>query len=415
MVLPPHLLSPTGRVSRRRWGLDVRTLGGAVVLVFGLRVVLGGVGLVVSARFPQTEVERQVSVFPGGVPFGRWFERVAVWPWMRYDANWYAQIVEHGYRRGEGTAAFHPLYPGLAVPFAWLGMGSGLALLFVATVASVVLCVLFSRYVALAYGEEYAQVATWLLFTGPLGFVLLAPYSESTFLVFSVASLFALRCERWWLAGVMGGLAAMTRQQGLALVLPLGWGVVCALRERRVPVWVFGAVALVPFGYGLVVAYRLVVLGEAEVVLQARGLVDAVRMVLISRSAEEVAMGQYVTWPWVPLVDEVRLVVMRSQRLYMVVDLVLGWVGAVVVVMGWRVLHDADRLYGLAVVGLALCYYNGVLSPYMALPRHVLIAVPLFVVLARWVGGGRGVWWVQVGLVGNLLLLGMFVLNGWIP
>ena len=65
---------------------------------------------------------------------------------------------------------------------------------------------------------------------------------------------------------------------------------------------------------------------------------------------------------------------------------------------------------------MALCYYNGSLSPYMALPRHVLIAFPLLVVLARWAGRGPRLWLLlAIGLFVNLFLVGLFVHNGWIP
>src|SRR5205823_12840350 len=142
------------------------------------------------------------------------------------------------YRPSEGTAAFDPLYPLLAVPVArLLGGNASLALLVVSTISCVALCLLFARYVEHAHGAPFAQPATWLLLICPPSFILLAPYSESTFLALAVAALYAMRRERWWLAGLLGGLAALTRQQGLALALPLVWGLVAAWRTRRARIW----------------------------------------------------------------------------------------------------------------------------------------------------------------------------------
>src|SRR5437868_3504806 len=202
MATSPHPIARIDQPQSLRWRVDLRMIGGALLAVIVLRIALGGVALAVSAGFPQTALERQVGVAPGDASLDQWLQRVAVAPWMRYDAEWYRRIVDHGYRRDEGTAAFHPLYPLSATLFAWvLGGNIDPALLVASTLASVALCVLLARYVEHVHGGEYAQPAGWLLLTVPPAFVLLAPYSESLFLACAVASLFAISCERWWLAG----------------------------------------------------------------------------------------------------------------------------------------------------------------------------------------------------------------------
>jgi len=87
-----------------------------------------------------------------------------------------------------------------------------------------------------------------------------------------------------------------------------------------------------------------------------------------------------------------------------------------VVLFGLRDMDMIERLYSLGVVGLALCYYIGDIEPYMALPRHIMIAFPLFIVLSRWAGRGSRLWiLIQIMVLVNFFLASLFVLQGWVP
>jgi hypothetical protein len=400
---------------RRR--IDLRKIGDAVLVVMVLRVALGLLALPISALFPDNRLEEQVGLAPGSAPLGQWLQRVLVMPWVRYDVRWYQQIADGGYRAGEGTAAFHPLYPLLArliTPI--LGGNTYLALLLVSTCACAALCAVFTRYVEDIHGQQYAQPAGWLLLLGPLGFILLIPYNEGLFLTLAVAALWATARERWWLAGLFGALAALTRQQGLALALPLAWALLVALRERRARPWHAGALLLVPCGYALFVIYRAIALGDLAMLAQAHGPADFVRGLLVSRSSEIVLGGQRIAWPWDPLIDQVRLIFTTPDSYDLVIDLVLGWAGVLVIALGWRRMPAHERLYSLAIVALTLCYYNGYRAPSLSLPRHMLLAFPLFVVLARWAGSGRRLrLLVELLACANLFLVGAYVRHGWIP
>jgi hypothetical protein len=410
-------MSAADERTARRPRIDLRRIGVAALLVLLLRVALGLWALPASAFYPDNPLEEQVGLLPGGAPAGQWLQRVLVMPWVRYDVRWYQQIADDGYRPGAGTAAFHPLYPLLARLIAPLvGGNTYLALLLVSTLACVALCVIFTRYVADIHSEQFAQSAGWLLLLGPLGFALLIPYNESTFLALSVGTLWALARGRWWIAGLLGGLAALTRQQGLALALPLAWALFVALRERRARAWDAGALLLVPFGYGLFILYRAITLGDLNTLAHAQGPADFLRGLLVSRSSEIIVSGQRLAWPWEPLIDELRLIFSRADSYDLVIDLVLGWAGVLIVAFGWRLMHTQERLYCLAIVVLSLCYYNGDRSPMLSLPRHMLLAFPIFIVLARWAGHGRTLrLLIEVFALVNLFLAGAYVRHGWIP
>ena len=159
MALPADQPPPT----IARWPGLGRIVGAALAVAL-LRVAYALVALPVSAAFPREPLEQQVPALPGAAPLGAWLARVLVFPWMRYDANLYAAIVDHGYTVAENTANFHPLYPLLAALIApLLGGNSPLALLLVSSLATIALCVVLARYVARFAGAELADRTMLLL------------------------------------------------------------------------------------------------------------------------------------------------------------------------------------------------------------------------------------------------------------
>lgn len=410
--------APPASHSARSLGMRWPALGnlpGTIGIILLLRIVYGLLALPISAAFPRSAIEQQIPAVPGAAPLGAWLARVALGPWMRYDAPLYASIVEHGYSVAENTANFHPLYPLLAALLApLLGGNSALALLAVSTIAATALCVVLARYVAQFDSPALANRAVLLLLLLPPGFVLLAPYTESLFLVLAVGALFAMRRERWWLAGTLAGLATLTRQQGVALVLPLAWGVFVAVRAGRVRWWYLASVALVPLAYALFVVYRALALGDASVWAQASGPLDLLHKMLVSRAG--IVAGQRIAWPWELLIAEIALIRTTDPNYHLVINLLLGWFLVLLVLLSLPRMHPFERLYALVIVGLALCYYIGDIDPYMALPRHIMLAFPLYPALAARLGRSPRFWLVLgLGAALNLLLLGLYVFRGWIP
>ncbi|NNJ09284.1 hypothetical protein EKD04_002980 [Chloroflexales bacterium ZM16-3] len=413
MTAPEARIAP---LPATRLAIDLRRPAGAAIAALLLRLLFGLFALPISATFPETSLEKQIGLLPGSTPLGIWLQRVAVEPWVRYDAWNYIRIVDHGYRVEEGTAAFHPLYPLISAPFALLLGNAPLALLIVATLATISATVIFARYVERFHGADLAVPAAAALLLAPPSFIMLAPYNEGLFLLLAVGCLWATREQRWWLAGTLGGLACLTRQQGLALALPLAWALLVALRERRVRWWQLAAVGLVPLGYALFVAYRAVALGDLARLAGASSPADFLRGLLVSSSSEQVVTGQRIAWPWEPLIDQVRLLFSKPNSYHLAMDLLLGYAMLVVVALGWRSMDALERLYCAGIITLSLGYYNGVLDPYLSLPRHMLLAFPLYVALARMLGTGmRRRYGMYALLLLNAFLAGAFIRHGWVP
>ena len=383
---------------------------GAILL---LRLIFGLWALPISAKFPDTPLEKQVALWP---PQADWAERVFVAPWMRYDALHYAHILRDGYDLRDGTAAFHPLFPLLGRALQPLGLSPGAALLAVSTIAALLLCLLLTRYAAKFHSDIPPESVAQLALGGLCGFILLAPYNESVFLCLAVGSVWAMRERRFYLAGFLGALAALTRQQGVILVLPLAWQFAGDWRARRVA-WFHGfAILLVPLGYALFVAYRALTLGDVHLA-SAHNAFDAAWRIVVSSSAQKVMPGQKPALPWEVLASQWHLLTTTPGAYHLAIDLFLGGAMALVALLGWKHLHPTERGFALGITALSLCYQNGATQPLMALPRHMMLAFPLYLTLARWSAKtpARRRLTLEVAFVINLFLAAAYFRHGWVP
>ena len=185
-----------------------------------------------------------VGLFPGLKPVS-----VAGWPahplsdsgwhtvftsWERFDGLWFLRIAAAGYRSGDGSAAFFPLYPLVVRAVSWVIGGHPFAAALLVSNASFLgaLCVLYFL-TASELSEGAARKTVLYLSVFPTSLFFFAPYSESLFLLLAVSSFWAARRDRWALAGILGALAAATRNVGLILVPALAIEAVHQRREKR--------------------------------------------------------------------------------------------------------------------------------------------------------------------------------------
>lgn len=141
---------------------------------------------------------------------------------MRWDATYFARIALDGYERSLSfRTAFFPLQALATSIFMPLTGGDAyIAGMVVANVSCFVALLGLASLTAREFDACTARRAMCYLALFPSALFLFAGYSESLFLALAIWCFVALRARVWWLAGVLGLLAALTRQIGVLLILP---------------------------------------------------------------------------------------------------------------------------------------------------------------------------------------------------
>ncbi len=147
-------------------------------------------------------------------------------PWQRFDSQHYLRIARQGYAN-EADSVFPPLYPLAARALGSLFGGGPVANLtaaiFISNLAYLGLLILLHRVTASELDNEAATRSLVYLALFPTSFFLLAPYTESLFILLALGTIWAGRNGRFLLAGSLGFLASLTRLTGWILVVPLAY------------------------------------------------------------------------------------------------------------------------------------------------------------------------------------------------
>lgn len=146
-------------------------------------------------------------------------------PLRQWDGTWYTLIATQGYGAVDGVGsakpAFWPLFPWL------MDLGNRLTGWSVETVGYLIAhvsfllaLVLLYRLVSIDFDRAVARRTVVALAFFPTAFFFSAVYTESLFLLTVVGALLAARLGNWWVAGLVGALAGLTRSYGILLLLP---------------------------------------------------------------------------------------------------------------------------------------------------------------------------------------------------
>lgn len=217
----------------------------AVLLFVGLRLLLSIWAMVAMGAVPVTDAPDEfLRPYLGETPLTSDLSGALLGPWQRFDGQHYIHIARAGYGE-EVESVFPPLYP-LAIRLLAAVLGSStsgylLSAIILSNVAAVGVFVLLHQLTASLLGERAASRAILYLAIFPTSFFLLAPYSESLFILLALGSFRAAGRERFWMAGILGFLAALTRLTGWILIVPLLYGY---WEQRGRPGKLFGAEGL---------------------------------------------------------------------------------------------------------------------------------------------------------------------------
>src|SRR6266478_1515938 len=298
--------------------------------------------------------------------------------WNRWDAANYVRIAQFGYQRVYDTA-FFPLFPLLISAIDHL-LGSWSYLL-VGTLLSnaALLGSLFVIYqlAVESQGEQVAGRTLLYLCIFPTAFFFFAAYNESLFLLLTSGAFLAMRRQRWWLAGILGMLAGVTRPAGLFLGVIYLWELwashesITAVRQKIVLRLL--PILLIPIGLIVYCLYCWHIYGNpiAFVTVQSH-------------------WGRQLAWPWQGIGVSLYQLFWNQpfgsfNEVHIILDLgaTVGFI--VLAILGWRKLQLRTSYH----LWLGLLLFYSLISP--ALVRHdalqsnqrfVLEMFPAFIILA---------------------------------
>ena len=162
--------------------------------------------------------------------------------WARWDSDFFLRIAQNGYDRT--SAAFHPLYPALIAGLGRIFFGH---YVLAGVVISLLCClgsfILLHRLAMERLDVEGARRTVLYLAVFPMALFLQAVYSESLFLLLVLAAFTLAERDRFAAAGLVAGLAILTRVTGLALLPALA---LLAWRHRERPRALAGIALAVP-------------------------------------------------------------------------------------------------------------------------------------------------------------------------
>ena len=266
------------------------------------------------------------------------------------------------------------------------------------------------------WGEGAAKGAVLALAFFPTTFFLNAGYTESLFLALSAASLWAIRVKRnLLLACIFAGLATGTRSVAIFLVVPLmyEWIAQGGLKERRER-WRGLYLAIVPSGLIAYAGYLWIKLGDPLLFYSSQ------------KSWKREATGPFATATraWDAAVEgfdilrdpglwthpSVENLADHLERAYSVYNLAFLIFALVVLLAGLTKLPFSLTIYSLLLI-VPPTLYGPPHNPLMSIPRYVLVAFPVFIVLGLLARKNRLLFagWLILSTIMSMILCALFV------
>ena len=338
--------------------------------------------------------------------------------WYHLDAVAYVNIAHHGYTYVPDTA-FFPFWP-LLEHVGGLLLGGFfpdsyyLAGLLLSNIFFYFVLVLFYKLLAEDFEESMARRSLLYLAFSPYALFFFAGYTESLFLLLTLALFLVLRRGQpldWWLAGLFGLLASATRSTGLILAIPF-----LALYIQHF--WTPGQrashswwqkinallpIALIPMG---IVAYMIFL-------YYTKG-----NPLLFASQEASFGWHRHLSLPWAGIFSDIGSLFSvhgtSTAFIQNALDLTFTLIPLAILAIGWRRLPLHYALFALGVALFTLAFPQSI-EPLASLPRYMLILFPVTALLALWGKRERFHQWI---LVFSLSLLAfnivLFILHYWV-
>jgi hypothetical protein len=390
---------------RRRWQLTPTAfrVGTAIYLV--TRLIHSLIAILALKLFPLPPGSPQPEVH-------NWLEAWLLAPWYRWDAEWFLNIARQGYTIADGRSAYYPLYPALVrVVGDLLGHNYLLSGLLVSNLALLAALILLFALVQRSYGEWVARGTVIALALYPFYFFNMVYYADSLLLLFSVATFYAMGARRWDWTALFASLAVLSKLPGFVLFAPIVWEF--WQQRRRLFSCDSFALLAIPLTIG-VWTFALRFIGSETPITDFSSPLGILTPILTP--SYQAHFQQWLVWPWEGMFLAIRAVPSlwgKVMGLKVALDLAIAIFFSLMIPFTLRLRRASYVIYvlGLYMMNLMLVMPSFPLADF---PRRMMMAFPVFILLAmlgnRWIRLSL----IFVGLSLSLALSAFFVWWVWV-
>ncbi len=297
--------------------------------------------------------------------------------WDRFDSLRYLDIAQRGYFPAYiGPAGYFPGYPVL-FKLVSLGQGSLWSAVLVSNLCFLGALFCLRALLRLDYSAAQTRRMMLLQLAFPTAFLTSCVYSESAFLLFSVAAILAVRKGAWKSAVGLACLATLTRPTGGLLALVLFWE---RWQQGRRRPHEFASLLLIPATLIAFFAYLQHKVGSFWAYYKVQNYLSDFLGV-----ASHLSDG-------------------RALKLehYTGIGFLLRLLG--IVVAGWALMRGSYRLYVVFSMAMAIYHTQGLCTH-----RFMLVLFPLFIVLEQRIPKRFYPWVVGLSFLAQWVLFALWV------
>lgn len=298
-----------------------------------------------------------------------------IWSFANFDGVHYLTIANQGYE-AQYTQVFFPLYPLLikvitiVFPF-FHPIVSGLL---ISTIFFLLSLVILEKLLSLDYKREIVYWVVLFLIFFPTSFFFGSLYTESFFLFLILASFYTARKKKWWLAGILGGLAGATRLVGIFLLPALLWEHYQNIKNTNKKIkknkfFHFPPLYLVPLGLLSYMLYLQLRFGDWLYFWHVQPVFGA------QRSGGAIILLPQVIWRYFKMI----LTVSTDSEIYWIILLeLLTTLTAIILLLA---AHCKNIRISYLIFSWLAIITPALTGTFSSMPRYVLVIFPMFIVL----------------------------------
>lgn len=294
-----------------------------------------------------------------------------IFGWANFDGEHFLSIAIFGYKGLE--QAFFPVYPKLISIiniFGFVDLPTVLLIslligIFISNLSLILALIFLWELVRIDFSSKIAYWTVSLVLIFPTSFYFTAVYSESLFLLFSVASFFYFKKQKYILAGILGGFSSATRLFGVLLLPAI---LIETIRGKR-SISRFIGLMLIPLGLVFYMLYLWITVNDPIAFYTLQKLVGEQRY-------SNLILPPQIIYRYINILISVDY----RDPIYqtVVLELFSGLLFLILPIYGY--FKKLPRSYIFYTLGGFLM--SSIQGSFSSVPRYILVFFPVFIVFA---------------------------------